>query len=143
MAISWITALKLVPWADVIEAAPQVIKAAKGLVGKKEAAEQKAEQAAAQSDAASARLMAAGSSEPAAELALKQIKLLQGRVELLEHSQRQSLEIIEKLAEQNAQLVTTVGALRTGAQRLAWACAVLGASVLGLAIYLAVRGGPA
>ena len=31
MAISWIAALKLVPWGDVIEAAPHVLKAAKGL----------------------------------------------------------------------------------------------------------------
>ena len=32
MAISWIAALKLVPWGDVIEAAPHVLKAAKGLL---------------------------------------------------------------------------------------------------------------
>ena len=37
MAISWITALKLVPWGDVIEATPQVVKAAKSLLRKKDA----------------------------------------------------------------------------------------------------------
>ena len=34
MAIPWITALKMVPWGDVIEAAPSVIKTAKGLLKK-------------------------------------------------------------------------------------------------------------
>jgi hypothetical protein len=42
MAISWITALKLVPWGDVIEATPQVVKAAKGLLRKKEGAAEEA-----------------------------------------------------------------------------------------------------
>src|SRR2546427_2006056 len=40
MAISWITALKLVPWGDVIEATPQVVKAAKNLLRKKDAAQE-------------------------------------------------------------------------------------------------------
>ena len=132
MAIPWITALKLVPWGEVIEAAPQVIKAAKGLIRKKDADAQREEQVAAA--AATAERIAPPTSS--GELALQQIQLLQGRVELLEQSQRQSLEIIEKLAEQNAQLVTTVSALRVGAQRLVWACAALGVVSLGLVIYL-------
>ncbi len=135
MAIPWITALKLVPWGEVIEAAPQVIKAAKGLIRKKDADAQREEQVAAA--AATAERIAPPTSS--GELALQQIQLLQGRVELLEQSQRQSLEIIEKLAEQNAQLVTTVSALRVGAQRLVWACATLGVVSLGLVIYLATR----
>ena len=91
MAIPWITALKLVPWGDVIEAAPQVIKAAKGLIRKKDADAQREEQVAAA--AATAERIAPPTSS--GELALQQIQLLQGRVELLEQSQRQSLEIIE------------------------------------------------
>ena len=102
MAISWITALKLVPWGDVIEATPQVVKAAKSLLRKKDA-----EQAVGAQPAAAGEPLAAP----------------------------QSLELIEKLAEQNAQIVATVGALRTGAQRLAWACAILGACVAGLLIH--------
>ncbi len=135
MAIPWITALKLVPWSEVIEAAPQVIKAAKGMIGKKEAQEQATESAAAQ------RLSEANPVTSSGELALRQIQALQGRVEQLEQSQRQSLEIIEKLAEQNAQLVTTVSALRVGAQRLVWACGVLGAVSIGVVIYLLATSG--
>ena len=135
MAISWITALKLVPWGEVIDAAPKVIKAAKGMARKKDAQEQQNEQAAATA-AASDRISPPSSS---GELALQQIQLLQGRVELQEQSQRQSLEIIEKLAEQNAQLVTTVSALRVGAQRLAWACGIFGVTCIGLVIYQFIR----
>ena len=40
------------------------------------------------------------------------------------------------MAEQQAQIVKTVGILRTGATRLAWACGVLSVVVMGLLIYL-------
>ena len=132
MAISWITALKLVPWGEVIDAAPQVIKAAKGMVRKKDAQfdEQQQQTAAAASNEHVSRLTAS-----AGELALQKIQALEERTQQMEQSQRQSLEIIEKLAEQNAQLVTTVGALRIGAQRLAIACGVLGVICVGLVIY--------
>jgi len=127
MAISWITALKLVPWGDVIEATPQVVKAAKNLLRKKDAAQElDAQQPAAVEPLAPPR--------SAGEQALQLIQAQDARIVQLEQSQRQSLELIEKLAEQNAQIVATVGALRTGAQRLAWACAILGACVAGLMI---------
>ncbi|BDE70302.1 MULTISPECIES: hypothetical protein [Delftia] len=128
MAISWITALKLVPWGDVIEATPQVVKAAKSLLRKKDA-----EQAVGAQPAAAGEPLAAPRS--AGEQALLLIQAQEARITQLEQSQRQSLELIEKLAEQNAQIVATVGALRTGAQRLAWACAILGACVAGLLIH--------
>ncbi|QIL78742.1 hypothetical protein G7047_01485 [Diaphorobacter sp. HDW4A] len=135
MAIPWIAALKMVPWGEVIEAAPQVIKAAKGLVKKKDADERREEQVAA-ATASAERLSPPTSS---GELALQQVQHLQSRIESLEQSQRQSLEIIEKLAEQNAQLVTTVSALRVGAQRLVWACAVLGTVSVVVVIYLVMN----
>ncbi|MDC2859304.1 MULTISPECIES: hypothetical protein [unclassified Delftia] len=128
MAISWITALKLVPWGDVIEATPQVVKAAKSLLRKKDA-----EQAVGAQPAAAGEPLAAPRS--AGEQALLLIQAQEARITQLEQSQRQSLELIEKLAEQNAQIVATVGALRMGAQRLAWACAILGACVAGLLIH--------
>ena len=127
MAISWITALKMVPWGDVIEATPQVVKAAKSLLRKKEAAQQIDAQAAAASEPPAA-------ARTAGDQALLLIQSQEARIAQLEQSQRQSLELIEKLAEQNAQIVATVGALRTGAQRLAWACAILGTCVAGLLI---------
>lgn len=131
MAVSWISALKLVPWGDVIKATPQVVKAAQGLLKKREAQEQ-AHGDASQQQAA----QPLSPPQSSGEQALLLIQGLEERVAQLEQSQRQSLEIIEKLAEQNAQIVATVGALRIGAQRLAWACGILGLCVIGLGIYV-------
>ena len=128
MPISWITALKLVPWGDVIEATPQVLKAAKGLLRKKEAA---AEAAAAAAAEPAVRL---ATPHTAGEQALQLIQSLEGRIRQLEQGQQQSAELIQQLAEQNAQVIRTVDLLRTGAQRLAWACGGLAVVVVGLVI---------
>lgn len=130
MAISWITALKMVPWSDVIQATPQVVKAAKGLLRKNE------QQAAAEAQQASAATGATPVASNVHEHSLQLIRALDERTARLEASQLQSAQLIEQLAEQNAQLVETVGLLRTGTQRLVRACAVLGVAVVGLALYL-------
>lgn len=128
----WITALKLVPWSEVIKATPQVVKAAQSMLKKTDAQEQAREQQAG-TDGASQRISAPSS---AGEQALLLIQQQEERIAQLEQAQRQSLEIIEKLAQQNTQIVATVGALRTGAQRLAWACGILGVCLIGLTIYV-------
>lgn len=130
MAVSWITALKLIPWGEVIEATPQVVKAAKGLLRKKD------DQAAAAAQAPVAPIGPLSHPQSSGEHALQLIQLLEQRVSQLEQSQRQSLELIETLAEQNTQIVATVGLLRTGAQRLAWAVGILAVTVLSMGIYL-------
>ena len=131
MAISWVSALKLVPWGDVIQAAPTVLKAAKGLM--KKSPEQELE------DAAQAAFPASAESQtPAAnagELALQKVAQLEARIQQLEAAQRASNQVLEKMAEQQAQIVKTVGLLRTGATRLAWACGILSVAVIGLRVY--------
>ena len=128
---SWIAALKLVPWGEVIKATPQGMKAAQSMLKKKDAQEEAREQAAHAQQASHLSPPASAS-----EQALRLIQQQEERIAQLEQSQRQSLEIIEKLAEQNAQIVATVGALRIGAQRLAWTCGALGISLVSLAIYV-------
>ena len=130
MAISWVTALEMVPWADVIQAAPTVLKAAKGLM--KKSPEQELEEA-----AQAAFTTPANASLPsnAGELALQQVAQLETRIQQLEAAQRASNQVLEKMAEQQAQIVKTVGLLRTGATRLAWACGILSVAVIGLLIY--------
>ena len=131
MAISWVSALKLVPWGDVIQAAPTVLKAAKGLM--KKSPEQELE------DAAQAAFPASAESQtPAAnagELALQEVAQLEARIQQREAAQRASNQVREKMAEQQAQIVKTVGLLRTGATRLAWACGILSVAVIGLLVY--------
>ena len=131
MAISWVTALKLVPWGDVIQAAPSVLKAAKGLM--KKSPEQELEEAAQAADTHSQPALASN----AGELALQQVAQLEARIQHLEAAQRASNQVLEKMAEQQAQIVKTVGILRTGATRLAWACGVLSVVVIGLLVYIA------
>ena len=116
MAISWVSALKLVPWGDVIQAAPTVLKAAKGLM--KKSPEQELE------DAAQAAFPASAESQTPAANAGE-----------LAAAQRASNQVLEKMAEQQAQIVKTVGLLRTGATRLAWACGILSVAVIGLLVY--------
>ena len=129
MAISWVTALKMVPWGDVIQAAPSVLKAAKGLM--KKSPEQTD---ATSASAAPAEPMAAPLASNAGELALRHIAQLEARIQELEAAQRASNLVLEKMAEQQAQIVQTVGLLRTGITRLAWACGILGVAVMGLLI---------
>ncbi len=129
MAIGWVSALKLVPWGDVIQAAPHVLKAAKGLLNKSPAE--------GGGDAAVAPSASAGIALPAqnaGELALQHVAQHEARVAQLEQAHHASAQLIEQMAEQQSQIVQTVGLLRTGATRLAWACGVLGVVVIGLLI---------
>lgn len=127
----WMTALKMVPWGEVIQAAPHVVKAAKNLLRKDAATPAAATSAAETLDVA----QAAHSNDPLA-LALQHIAMLQQRVAQLEQSQHEATALIEQMARQQAQIVQTVGLLRTGATRLAWACGLLGLGVAGLLAYI-------
>ena len=126
MAAGWITALKLVPWGDVIEATPQILAAAKKLLG------------ASRGGGAGASGAPAAENAPASlsatpEAALRQ---LQERVDRLEQEQQASALLIQSLAEQNAQVVQAVEALRQRSQRLVGAIAVLAALCVGLLVWV-------
>jgi hypothetical protein len=131
MAISWITALKLVPWDEVIKATPQLLKTTKSLLKKKAPID-------GAMDAASPVSTTSSSGIPLStgEQALQLIQAQESRIAFLQQAQHQSIEVIEQLVEQNAQIVKTVDALRTGSQRLLRAVVVLSVVVLGLLIYM-------
>ncbi|MEG2049493.1 MAG: hypothetical protein RR855_19570 [Comamonas sp.] len=131
MAIGWVSALKLVPWGDVIQAAPHVLKAAKGLLNKSPA-----EGGDGDVEAPSAPAGIAPPAQNAGELALQHVAQLEARVTQLAQAQHASAQLIQQMAEQQSQIVQTVGLLRTGATRLAWACGVLSVAVIGLLIYV-------
>ncbi len=120
MAVGWMTALKLVPWRDVIEATPQILQAARKLLGKTKAASTDTE-----------GTVAEGSAPPALP-ADAQITQLQARVAQLEQEQRDSALLIQSLAEQNAQVIRTVEGLRQRTLRLVIAVVALGALCAGL-----------
>jgi hypothetical protein len=107
MAIGWMTILKSVPWTDVIRNAPKVAEGAKKLWHKVGSKGGEAEQVMAPSiDADQA---------PVAQLAA-----LRGQVEALHGQMLASSEVIQALAEQNAQLIVRI---ETHRRRLLWLAA--------------------
>ncbi|GAA4428450.1 hypothetical protein [Acidovorax lacteus] len=114
MAAGWIAALKLVPWADVIEATPQVVQAARRLMG------------------SAATTNAAGAETPQQQA--------ERRMAQLEQELAASAQLIERLAEQHAQVVRAVDALRRRQQRLVWTVAALGVAATLPWLWVVLRG---
>lgn len=128
MAAGWVAALKLVPWGDVIEATPQILQAAKKLLGTTQKGN---------AEAAAGALKSAGG-EPAIPVAL-QLEHLRERVALLELEQQESAVLIQSLAEQNAQVVQAVEVLRLRQQRLTMAVSVLAVACTGLLVWVLMK----
>ena len=125
MAVGWVTALKLVPWGDVLEATPQILQAAKKLLG---ATRQGTTQAAPGS--------LAGTNDAAAPPIALQLQQLHERVARLEQEQQESAVLIQSLAEQNAQVVRAVEVLRQRQQRLTVAAGILAVACTGLLAWM-------
>jgi hypothetical protein len=100
MAIGWMTALKIIPWGNVLESAPHIVKAAKHLFSATKAD---------QDDYASPSDL--GRREGLANLDGR-IKLMEERITELRQEQQSSAELIKSLAEQNALIVEAVDIFR-------------------------------
>ena len=119
MAISWISALKMVPWDVVVSNAPGVVDGARklwnGIGKKKEAVED----------------------ETTADVSLEaRLEALEADVSHLQQEMASSAELIKALADQNAQLVQAVAVLRKRQQLMLGALAILAAGI-GLVALLA------
>ncbi len=113
MAIGWLTVLKMVPWADVIENAPKVAIGAKKLwdkVGKKPAAPELVP------------TVVSSTPEPTLAQLRDQVAALQQVTADLHQQMLDSTELIKTLAEQNTQLVKRVESNR---KRLLWLALLL------------------
>lgn len=110
MAAGWITALKLIPWDDVVANAPAVLRGAKKLWGK------------------------VGGVETAK--APDRVAALEQQVAELREQADTAAGVISSLAEQNARLVEAVELLRIRTRVLLVACAVL---ALGVAAVFLIR----
>ncbi|WP_311221669.1 MULTISPECIES: hypothetical protein [unclassified Acidovorax] len=128
MAVGWMTALKLVPWGEVIEATPQILQAARRLMGSTQ-----------KSPAAAAPHAGATGTTAVTVTTADQLAVLRQAVLQLQDEQRASAQLIESLAEQNALLVRAVDTLRVRQQRLVWGAWALGAATLGLLIWAVTR----
>ena len=97
----WMTALKAVPWGDVIAATPSVAQGARKLF-KRPVVEQAAE------------------ATPRHAVSPTIVEALQNALERLQAQQKASAVAVETLVEQNRQLLDTVSSLRVRCQLLIW-----------------------
>ncbi len=130
MAIGWLTALKLVPWADVIEAAPGLAKSAKGLFKRTQDAVQ------ATADPA-AVTPAAGDGSDALLRATQRIAALESGLAQTAERQQAAAALIDSLASQNARLVEAVDALDKRCQNLKMALVVVAVACIGTLVWVA------
>ena len=135
MAIGWMTALKIIPWADVLESAPHIVKAAKRLFS--------ATKADASTFAESSAESSTGSSTSAAGNSLanldKRIRVIETRIVELSDEQKSSTELIKSLAEQNALIVEAIEVFRVRVKLLLIACISL-IGVLAALVFWLVMG---
>jgi hypothetical protein len=108
VAISWISALKVIPWGDVIEAAPGLVKGARKVFSR--------------TQVEPAQHPSAG--EPA-ESPSQRIEQLEATVARLGEQQQSAAALLESLAEHNAKVVEAIEVLRLRSKLLMGACAVL------------------
>ena len=121
MAIPWLLALKVIPWGDVIEHAPNVLKAARKLMDR-----QRAEPDPCSTTAVD---LAGGALPSLGEL---KNRLIAAQVQLDRQTQTQAemAQTLAELAEQNARLVSAVETLRVRTRLMLWALAALAVAVV-------------
>lgn len=127
MPISWMTALKIIPWGNVLESAPHIVKAAKHLFSAAKAAE---------NDYASGS--DPGRREGLANLDSR-IRLMEERIAELRQEQQSSAELIKSLAEQNALIVEAVEIFRMRLKIVLVTSFILLSILAGLVFWLLTR----
>lgn len=115
---AWITAFKVIPWADVIAAAPTVARGAKKLW------------------AAVKNRGSEGPEENRPRGTEERLQALEAQLEELRKELVASSELVDSLAAQNARLVEAVGILRLRTRVLLWACGIAFALLAGLGAWI-------
>ena len=131
MAFGWITALKIIPWKDVIESAPHIVKAARNLyAGAKTNASNPTDAQDSPSDISNSEISGNYDSN------LRKIEL---KIQHLSSEQESSVELIRSLAQQNVRIVEAIELLRVRTKILLITCVVLGGFLAGLVYWLIVE----
>ena len=129
MAIPWLTALKVIPWGDVIEHAPKVLKGARDLL---ERQRQRGREAASPAhDLRTGVIDMPDPTPPEVRELQQQLAAAREDVARLQQTQEQITQTLAELAEQNTRLVGAVELLRKRTRLLMGAVLVL-AVVLGV-----------
>lgn len=121
MAIPWLTALKVIPWGDVITHAPAVLEKARDLMDRKRASTQ--------SDAVVTPM-----SDDVPSLGELKNRLLEAHTQIAELQQQQVelSQTVRDLAEQNAALVSAVSGMRQTLRGLVLVSVLFGLGWLGM-----------
>jgi hypothetical protein len=121
--MGWLGALKLVPWSDVIEAAPGLVRGARRIFNSSQAL----------SSPPNAADAAAPVDDPTAALQA-QLQQVTAQLDALAQQQQAAAGLIESLTEHNARLVQAVQSLRLWLRWLSVGAAVLAAGLVVLAL---------
>ncbi|MBW8370954.1 MAG: hypothetical protein K0M66_08265 [Thiobacillus sp.] len=132
LAIGWITALKIIPWGDVVEAAPHIVKAAKRLFAT-------TKDNAAEDPVISPTPASASSQNDKFAQMDERVLHIQAKVDELGIEQKTSAELIKSLAEQNVRVVEAIEILRIRTKVLIIACVSLGIALAALALWVAMQ----
>ena len=124
MAIPWLMALKVIPWGDVIEHAPSVLKAARKLM------DRQPPQPPGQGGTPATTTPV--SAVPSLGELKNALIAAQGQIDLQAQTQRELTETLTELAEQNARLVSAVDVLQLRTRLLMWGAAAMLVWLVGL-----------
>jgi len=130
MAAGWLTALNLIPWKDVIEAAPGLARSAKGLFKRTQNGGSSSVDAAAAPPADHER----GDGLP---LAVQRLAALESRFAQAAELQKAADELLDSLASQNAVMVKAIDALDKRCQVLKVSLCLVGVVAVGALIWVA------
>lgn len=131
MPIPWLTVLQSVPWSDVVRNAPKVAAGAKKLW------DNVAHKGVAQQDASDT--VSIFEAEPTLLSLKAEVTALRAGSMLLQQQLAESSALVSELAEQNAQLIASMDALRRKQRRMLWALLVVAAVALAAAALAALR----
>lgn len=123
MAIPWLVALKVIPWGDVIEHAPKVLKGARDLLERQRQRRREAESVA--PDPRSNVIEMPGPTPPEVRELQRQLASAREDITRLQQTQDQITQTVAELAEQNTRLVAAVELLRKRTRLLMGALVVL------------------
>ncbi len=117
MAIPWMVALKVIPWADVIEHAPKVLQAARKLLDRQHAPAPEPE--------VSEPAPAGADAVTQMDEMRQALSAAQAQIERQAQTHHELTQTVTQLAEQNARLVSAVEVLRLRSRLLLAAVLVL------------------
>lgn len=110
MALPWLTALKVIPWGDVIEHAPKVLKGARDLLDRQRQRRREAD--APPPDPRTHVIEMPGPTPPEVRELQQRLTAAQEDITRLQQTQDQITQTVAELAEQNTRLVAAVELLR-------------------------------